>query len=415
MDDILMMIPEMKTGEALKESLGIYPSYEESIRNGGTRERLMALSSVYDVYVPGRMSAEIYHKLYMAVIRSLQKKGTIQAVRQQSENGKGVRGKELQGILGGSDSFTIIGKSGIGKSSAISRAIHLITEGKVLETEHPYQKIAACISVQCPFDASVKGLMLEILRRIDECLDSHYYKNAVKARATTDMLIGAVSQAALNHIGLLVVDEIQNVANSKNGKNLIGSLTQLINSSGISVCMVGTPDSVPFFEQAMQLARRSLGLQYGVMGFREEFFEVCRVLFRYQYVREKAELTDAVLEWLYEHCGGNVSVLVSLIHDAQELSILDGRERLDIQALEKAYAERLAMLHPYLESDVRKKKQCSESRKKRDLKKMVKDNRSGDILEGQKGYADVVAEAKERKGELLTVLRQSFSVEEVEV
>ncbi len=101
MDDILMMIPEMKTGEALKESLGIYPSYEESIRNGGTRERLMALSSVYDVYVPGRMSAEIYHKLYMAVIRSLQKKGTIQAVRQQSENGKGVRGKEFQGILGG--------------------------------------------------------------------------------------------------------------------------------------------------------------------------------------------------------------------------------------------------------------------------------------------------------------------------
>ena len=126
-------------------------------------------------------------------------------------------------------------------------------------------------------------------------------------------------------------------------------------------------------------------------------------------------MTDAVLEWLYEHCGGNVSVLVSLIHDAQELSILDGRESLDIQALEKAYAERLAMLHPYLESDVRKKKQCSESRKKRDLKKMVKDNRSGDILEGQKGYADVVAEAKERKGELLTVLRQSFSVEEVEV
>ena len=24
---------------------------------------------------------------------------------------------------------------------------------------------------------------------------------------------------------------------------------------------------------------------------------------RYQYVRERAELTDALLEWLYEHCG----------------------------------------------------------------------------------------------------------------
>ena len=31
---------------------------------------------------------------------------------------------------------------------------------------------------------------------------------------------------------MLVVDEIQNVVNSKNGKSLIGALTQLINNSG---------------------------------------------------------------------------------------------------------------------------------------------------------------------------------------
>ena len=80
-----------------------------------------------------------------------------------------------------------------------------------------------------------------------------------------------------------MVDEIQNVANSRNGKSLVGMLTQLINNSGISICMVGTPDSIPFFEQAMQLARRSLGLQYGPLGFGEEFLKVCRLLFGYQY------------------------------------------------------------------------------------------------------------------------------------
>jgi len=62
------------------------------------------------------------------------------------------------------------------------------------------------------------------------------------------------------------VDEIQNVANSKNGKSLIGSLTQLINNSGISICMVGTLESTKFFESAMQLARRSVGLQYTTEG-----------------------------------------------------------------------------------------------------------------------------------------------------
>ena len=415
MDDILRKMPDMKTGEVLRENLGVYPVYDESLRSGGITERLVALSSIYDIYVPGRMSMEIYHKLYMAVLRSLQKKGTVQAVRQQYENGKGVRGNDFQGVLGGADSFTIIGKSGIGKSAAIGRAIHLIAENQVIETECPYGKIIPCLSVQCPFDASVKGLLLEILRRIDEFLHSDYYRYAVKARATTDMLIGSVSQAALNHIGLLVVDEIQNVANAKHGKSLIGSLTQLINSSGISVGMVGTPSSIPFFEQAMQLARRSLGLQYEVMGFQEEFIEVCRVLFRYQYVREKTKLTDSVLEWLYEHCGGNLSVLVSLIHDSQELSILDGREVLDIQAFEKAYTERMAMLHPYLSPSVQKKKQCSGVHRRTDQKERMRRNKTVAVPVERIGYAALVEKAREEQGDIVAVLKQVFPIEEVNV
>ena len=37
--------------------------------------------------------------------------------------------------MGGSGSFTIIGASGIGKRSAISRAITLITENRIIEAD----------------------------------------------------------------------------------------------------------------------------------------------------------------------------------------------------------------------------------------------------------------------------------------
>ncbi len=344
--DILTLLPEMKSGKELASEMAILPKYNENVRNENQAIRLMALSDLYNVYIPSAMSMEIYSKLYLALLRSLQKKGTKDAIKQRYENHKAIMQQSSVGIMGGSDSFTIIGCSGIGKSSAISRAINLITENRVIEIKQPYIKIIPCLVVQTPFDSSVKGLILEILRKVDEMLESDYYTNAVKSRnATTDMLIGVVSTIALNHIGLLIVDEIQNVVNSKNGKSLVGMLIQLINNSGISICMVGTPESKVFFEQAMQLARRSLGLEYGAMAYNEEFKGICKVLYSYQYVQQLAEITDAVIEWLYEHSAGVISVVVSLIHDAQEIAILNGKEVLNLETLNEAYQKRLSLLH----------------------------------------------------------------------
>lgn len=148
------------------------------------------------------MSLEIYSKLYLALLRSIQKKSTKLAIKQRYENYKAIQQNSYGGILGGSDSFTIIGTSGIGKSTAISRAISLITENQIIEMGELSTRIIPCLIVQCPFDSSVKGLLLEILRKVDETLDSRYYPYALKARATTDMLIGSVSQVALNHMRL---------------------------------------------------------------------------------------------------------------------------------------------------------------------------------------------------------------------
>ena len=371
MIDFTTKLPEMKSGNELISALSIIPEYDETICQQNQAVRLMALSDLYQIYIPSQMSLEIYSKLYLALLRSMQKKGTQMAIKQRYENYKAIQQQSYSGILGGSDSFTIIGTSGIGKSSAISRAISLITENRIIETDKPYTKIIPCLIVQCPFDSSVKGLLLEILRKVDEELGTDHYIHAVKSRAsTTDMLIGAVSSIALNNIGMLVVDEIQNVVNSKNGKSLIGALTQLINNSGISICMVGTPESTVFFEQAMQLARRSVGLQYTTMKYDEYFQSFCKIIFKYQFLKNRTEITAAITEWLYEHSAGVISVVVSLIHDAQEIAILTGKEVLNLDTLNEAYQQRLSLLHGYIQPSViqnkpttKKKKTAGQNRK----------------------------------------------------
>ena len=346
MDDILQYMPKMLSGRELDEKLAIFPTYNKSIITKSATERLIALQDIYQIFVPNTMSREIYTKLYLALLRSLQKKKSILAVRQANENSKMIRKQFFESILGGSDSFTIVGQSGIGKSSSISRAINILTEHAVFELSNT--KIIACLQIQTPADCSIKGLLLEILRKTDELLHSRYYETAIRARSTTDMLIGTVSQAALNHIGLLIIDEIQHIANNKSGKILLNTLTQLINNAGVSLCLVGTPESACFFEQEMMLARRTIGLNYPSMEFNAEFCTFCKTILEYSYVQKITFDDEAMQMWLYQHSGGNASVVVGLIHDAQEIAILENLECLDITTLNIAYEKRMKMLHNYI-------------------------------------------------------------------
>lgn len=414
MIDFTTKLPDMKSGNELISALSIIPEYDETICQQNQAVRLMALSDLYQIYIPSQMSLEIYSKLYLALLRSMQKKGTQMAIKQRYENYKAIQQQSYSGILGGSDSFTIIGTSGIGKSSAISRAISLITENRIIETDKPYTKIIPCLIVQCPFDSSVKGLLLEILRKVDEELGTDHYIHAVKSRAsTTDMLIGAVSSIALNNIGILVVDEIQNVVNSKNGKSLIGALTQLINNSGISICMVGTPESTVFFEQAMQLARRSVGLQYTTMNYDDYFQSFCKIIFKYQFLKNRTEITAAITEWLYEHSAGVVSVVVSLIHDAQEIAILTGKEVLNLDTLNEAYQQRLSLLHGYIQPSViqnkptTRKKKTAASVKKNQIQSQPK----------QEGYSitEIAERAKVENLDVVELLKEVYTVVEVAI
>ena len=408
MTDIIKTMPPMLTGGALCQALSVTPEYDPNVRYASAAERLIALNNLYDVYYPFGMSTQIYSKLYLALIRSLQKKTTKLAVQQRNQNYKAGHGQSYSGIVGGSDSFTIIGRSGIGKSTAISRAISLIGGNQIIETESPYRKIIPTLVVQRPWDSSPTWLFLSILRTIDDALETRYYQDAIRSHATTDLLIGTVSNACLNHTGLLIVDEVQNCVNSKNGKNLIGSLTQLINNSGVSIAMIGTPESAPFFEQDYKLARRSLGLNINEIPFDADFVGFVTILYRYRYVSGDMILTDGIIQWLYEHSGGITSNVVTLIHDAQEIAILNGSETVTLEALNMAYRQRLGLLHTHI--DISRQHMVAKQSAKTELPE------KNDAAVFEKGLlSKLLAESKEKDVPFINLLKQRLPIAEVSV
>lgn len=404
--ELIRQMPEMLSGQELYEKLADIPAYSEEIRGKSQTERLIELSALYEIYLPSEMSIEIYSKLYLALLRSLQKKGTNTAIQQSYQNHNAIMRRENRGIIGGSDSFSIVGCSGIGKSSAINRAISIITQDKMIELHNPSTRIIPALIVQCPWDASVKSLLLEILRKSDELLETNYYGNALKARATTDVLIGIVSQVALQHIGLLIIDEVQNCVASKSGKGLVAMLTQLINSSGISIGMIGTPETLSLFESAFQLARRSLGLQYDALNNDEFFSGFCKLLFKYQYVQKESEITTQVIDWLFEHSGGVTSVVVSLVHDAQEVAILTGYEILDIAMLNQAYEKRMQLLHDFIRPAATVKNTTTKRKKKTIEKAVISSEEDCSI-------SDLVQKSKAENLDIVELFREHFTVEEI--
>nr|WP_294487053.1 ATP-binding protein [uncultured Anaerosporobacter sp.] len=347
MNDFMNQIPKMLVGEELLRALTFLPEYNENIRNAGTDIRLQKLSEIYQIYIPTSMSVEVYSKLYLAMVRNLNKKC----------DSKGIKSTYV-GINNG-ENFSIIGDSGLGKSSSVDLSLILCGGNKVLDFENSQysSKIIPMISCQCPHDCSIKQMLLSILQQTDFSIGSNYYEKAVQSKASVDILIGTVAhKVASHHTAVIIIDEMQNVLNNVvNGQKLMMALTQLINSAaGVSLVMVGTPILKQLFESDIKLARRSVGLTYNKIPYGAFFVNFCRTLYQYQYVKNKSDLDDGMIRLLYQYSDGNLSILKELFYDAQELAILNQSESLDSNAFRIAYSQRMDMLHIHMATSLKK-------------------------------------------------------------
>lgn len=411
MDDYTKILPKMLSGDGLVKALSVVPKYDENSKNMDIGERLIALSNLYDIYIPSKMSIEIYNKLYLSLYHSLKKKSSKLASQQRYENYKRFLTGNSNSIIGGSDSFTIIGSSGIGKSTAVNRAVDVIVENCKFDC-NLFSDIIPFVTVQCPFDSSVKGLAIEILMKINSMLKTQYLNGKIIDKCTTDALISQISTIAINNIGVLIIDEIQNVANSKNGKNIIGFLTQLINNSGISICMVGTPESVLFFEGAEHLARRTMGLKYTTLSYDEYFKNICNILFRYQYTIKNATINEEFCKWIYDHSCGNISIVISLLHDAQEIAIMSGVSKININILNEAYQNRIEMYHKFIQPSINK----VDKKKNKHIVSDRTNNITQDcVIKEFNNIETILKISKEKNIDLIKLLKQSIIVEEIKI
>lgn len=240
---------------------------------------------------------------------------------------------------------SILGVPGIGKTSTIRRclaAMPQVIEHTEFEGQPFYCKQVLYLRVECPSDCSVKTLALNLVAALDRAIGSNYLHQLTALRSAAASAIAAQVKilCMTHHVGLILVDEIQNAVvtaqRNKQVKPLIKFLVELTNDTCTGVFFVGTPLAEELFISQEHLKRRPRGIRLLPLKPDGVYRSFLKQIWRYQLTPERAELTEALANKLYDWSGGIPAYIVKIFQESQAQAFLMGKPCIDTKVMQQA-------------------------------------------------------------------------------
>jgi hypothetical protein len=262
------------------------------------------------------------------------------------------------GFRSTASTLSVVGLSGIGKSTALESILRLYPQAirhrkyrgqELVQVQIPWLKI------ECPFDGSLTGLCHAFFRALDRAIGEERYARRYRSIRGIVQLVHQIEQIASTHfVGVLIIDELQHLRVAKTGgkDNMLNFFVNLINSIGIPVVFVGTNSMIGLFADVMRNARRAAGL--GLSDFRQPKADdpawalLVDAAWQYQWVHHAEPLTAELRSVLYDLTQGVTDFLIKLLVLAQRHAIHTGAERLTVKLLRSVADTRMQLLKPAL-------------------------------------------------------------------
>lgn len=363
---LIEALPEILSDEELFYNLRQECDVKREELSGlSEEERCSCVDQLYDVFQPWDVHIRIARNLESSIRMGYTGRNPLGAeyIRHQRAVASSVHSRDITFSAVPSNArasgFSIIGFSGMGKTTGITRALkqypQVISHTEYHGVPFPFTQII-WMKLNCPFDMRVKGLCIEFFQEFDRLTgDNTYERFAASSRATTDLMLPQMAMLASRHgLGALVVDEIQNLRG--NGKQqTLDFLTQLVNKIGVPIILVGTQAALETLTSDVATARRFSGangavimdlLEYGS----DEWEMLLCGLQKYQWTDKKAALLDKNIQGvLYEESRGMVSHVVNLLVQAQKAAIQRGDDSISSKLIsEVAHSDSNLLLRSML-------------------------------------------------------------------
>jgi hypothetical protein len=256
--------------------------------------------------------------------------------------------------------FTIIGLSGVGKTSAVTRILKLYPQVIVHSRYHDIPlvlKQIVWLKLECPHDGLVKGLCMEFFAAVDRAIETNYFEMYAKRSITIDIMMLRMEQIARLHcIGVLVIDEIQHLRLAKGGGSakMLNFLVTLVNKIGIPVVLIGTTPAMEILQSEFRQARRSSGHQGDLLWDRmknDTSWDIfISSMWGNQWTAQKTPLTTEFRDALYYESQGITDIAIKLYIMAQIRAIGSGVDVLSPNDFRIVASEKLGLVKSALDA-----------------------------------------------------------------
>lgn len=377
-------LPPIFSEDNVLERFVVTPRITQQEKQSETNIRYHVLKRVKNFIQPLPIHFEVERRLSTLIRRGylarnpldktfLERIRVLHQLREEEEESHKYIDERLNYIRSTADSLSIIGISGIGKTTAIERLLLMYPQVIKHETYEgqPFNRTQIVwLKIDCPYDGSLSTLCKSFFKAIDNLLGTRYLeKYGYLNRVTSTMLLHMTSLASMYGIGVLVIDEIQHLLNSKNDQEeMLNFFVTLSNTVGIPTVLIGTSKAQQLFKGNFRQARRAASdgaiIWDRMVVDSEEWEFFLETLWELQCLKTRSELTEDVKKTFYEECQGITSVAVNLFILAQERALFDEsneEERITPRVLKKTAKEDMKIIQPMLNAI-----------RKNDLKSMYK-------------------------------------------
>lgn len=346
----LEALPDMLSPEQFVQAVASYPPIPYDLAEMASEERRGLLPSLSSLYVPMPYQYAIYDTLYRAIATTYRTADVVESTRAINAYYCG----RSTDYTTQADSGSILGVPGCGKTATVRRCLSTmpqVIEHMEYQGQPCYCKQVLWLHVECPSDCSIKTLGYNIMAALDKTIGSQYLPAAQWLRSASASAIATQAKILLanHHVGLLVVDEIQNVVTTarknRQEKPLLRFLVELTNETLTSIYFVGTPVAEELFVSQEHLKRRTRGIRLAPFKPDGAYLDFIRKIWPYQYTAQVAELTTSISNKLYDCSGGIPAYVIKIFAESQAQALLMGYSCINEKVIQRA-VEMLAIKVP---------------------------------------------------------------------